>query len=229
VNRHADPFDLAFGPFVPEQFEAIRIALEQDGVDPFERDAWSLARPVAELLHALRPDAALGEGVGELVALAHAAFLYWQQGERVAMVSRSVLDALITGAWDAGPIAGQRSAYYVESPARRIWGTPVPGAPPEPLEGWFAVAPGDRLIMVAVFGLLPGRPGFTVVEVAGPPPEELHREDGTLPFSPVLPGAATAGLWSVIGGPELLELGWRIHRRLVAAGGLRPGRQEVAA
>lgn len=225
----ADPFQLAFGPFIPEQFEAMRTALLQDGVDLFDRDAWTVSRPGVELLHTLRPDDGLGEGVDELVALAHAAFLFWQQGEPVATVSRPVLDAAVADAHEARLATGPRAAYYVELAPRRVWGTPVPGAPPEPLEGWFALADANRLALVAVFGLLPGRPGFTVAQVDGPPPGVLHRDDGTPPFAPVLEGAATAGLWSVIGGEELLELGWRIHRRLVAAGGLRPGRQEVAA
>lgn len=229
VGERDDPFQLAFGPFVPDRFEAMRQALEQDEVDPFDRDAWTLSRPGVELLHELRPDGGLGEGVEELVALAHAAFLFWQQGERVAVVSRPVLDAVLGGARAGSDGAGLRSAYYVALAPRRVWGNPVADAPAEPLEGWFAVADDSQLALVAVFGLLTGRPGFTAVQVSGPPPGELRREDTTGPFAPVLEGGASAGLWSVIGGEELCELGWRIHRRVVATGGLRPGRQEVAA
>lgn len=229
VGERGDPFHLAFGPFVPDRFEAMRVALEQDEVDPFDRDAWTLSRPGMELLHDLRPDDGLGEGVEELVALAHAAFLFWQHGERVATVSRPALDAVITGTGAGSAGAGPRSAYYVALAPRRVWGTPVPGAPAEPLEGWFAVTEGTRLTLVAVFGLLAGRPGFTVVQVSGPPPGDLRRDDGTAPFAPTLDGGASAGLWSVVGGEELCELGWRIHRRVTTAGGLRPGRQEIAA
>lgn len=229
VGEGSTPFELAFGPFVPHRFEAMRAALEQEAVDPFDRDAWTLSRSAVELLHELRPDGGLGEGVEELVALAHAAYLYWLQGERVATVSRAALDAVVSGASAGLAGAGMRSAYYVALAPRRIWGTPVPGAAPEPLDGWFAVAGDDRLSMVAVFGLLGSRPGFTVARVSGPPPGELRRDNATAPFAPVLEGGAAAGLWSVIGGEELCELGWRIHRRVVAAGGLRPGRQEVVA
>ncbi|MFN2317168.1 MAG: hypothetical protein ABR602_10830 [Gemmatimonadales bacterium] len=229
MGEHGDPFPLAFGPFVPDRFEAMRTALEQDEVDPFDRDAWTLSRPGVELLHELRPDGGLGEGVEELVALAHAAFLFWQQGERVVTVSRPVLDAVVAGASTGTVGGGPRSAYYVALAPRRVWGTPVVGAPAEPLEGWFTVAEDTQLSLVAVFGLLAGRPGFTVVQVSGPPPGELRREDATAPFAPVLEGGASAGLWSVVGGEELCELGWRIHRRVIAAGGLRPGRQEIAA
>lgn len=229
MDKREDPFQLVFGPFVPDRFEAMRNTLEQDGVDPFDRDAWTLSRPGVELLHELRPEGGLGEGVEELVALAHAAFLFWQQGERVATVSRPVLDAVVAGVSAGLGEAGPRSAYYVALAPRRIWGTPVPGAPAEPLEGWFTVAQDTQLALVAVFGLLSGRPGFTAVQVSGPPPGELRRDDTTEPFAPVLDGGEAAGLWSVIGGEELCELGWRIHRRVIAADGLRPGRQEIAA
>ncbi|HUG27021.1 MAG TPA: hypothetical protein VMK53_01895 [Gemmatimonadales bacterium] len=229
MGEREDPFQLVFGPFVPDRFEAMRKSLEQDEVDLFDRDAWTLSRPGVELLHDLRPDGGLGEGVEELVALAHAAFLFWQQEERVVVVNRALLDAVITGARADSGGAGPRSAYYVALAPRRVWGTPVAGAPAEPLEGWFTIADESRLTLVAVFGLLAGRPGFTAVQVSGPPPGELRRDDTTVPFAPVLEGGAAAGLWSVIGGEELCELGWRIHRRVIAAGGLRPGRQEVAA
>jgi hypothetical protein len=55
----------------------------------------------------------------------------------------------------------------------------------------------------------PEREGFSAVETAGPRPLRLERADGTPLFSPVLAGGAAAGLYSIVGGEELLELGWR--------------------
>ncbi len=209
ARRH--PFDLAMGPYVPERFEAIRLDLAAAGIDPFDRDAWTLTRPVAELLQELRPDEGLGEAVTELVALVHAGFLYWQQGERSLALSREDLPRL--GAARPAPASAPRpiTAYYLQAPPHRIWGAAVPEAPPEPLDGWFAATRGDALAMVAVFGLLPGRPGFTVAHVQGPVPGPLVREDGTAIFSATMPGGQEAGLWSVVGQEELLELGWRAH------------------
>lgn len=224
-----DPFRLAFGPFVPDRFEGLRGALVSAGTDLFDRDAWLLSRPGVELLRELRPDGGLGEGVDELVALAHAGFLYWQQGERVIAVSRAALDRIVGAPDSPAGSAGGRTAYYVDLAPRRMWGRPVAEAAAEPLDGWFAVAAERELILVAVFGMLPDRPGFTVVHVRGPAPQGLARPDGSPPFTPVLAGGAAAGLWSVIGGEELLDLGWRVHRRIVAAGGPAPGRSEVAA
>lgn len=221
-----DPFTLAYGPYVPARFTDIRSALGAEGIDPFDRDAWSIARPVAELLRELRPDEGLGEAVADLLALTHAAFLFWQEGERRINLSRPSLDQLVQAPAVPPGGPGGRTAYYAGLPPGRVWGTPVPAAQPEPLEGWFATAAGDRLEVVAVFGLLPGRPGFTVARAEGRPPGALARADQSPLFSPVLPGGAAAGLWSVVGGEELLELGWRVHGRILAAGGPAPGPAE---
>ena len=63
--------------------------------------------------------------------------------------------------------------------------------------------------MLGIFGLRADRPGFSAVEATGPRAPRLTREDGSALFAPTLPGAAAAGLRSIIGEEELLELGWR--------------------
>lgn len=229
MTARPDPFGLAFGPHIPGRFEAARRGLEDEGVDPFDRDAWVLSRAGSELLRELRPEGALGEGMAEFVALAHAGFLFWQQGARVATVARDVLDRLLQAPATAADELPATAAYYVEVAPRRVWGAPVPGGPAEPLDGWFAVARGNLLDVVAIFGLHPTRPGFSVVQAGGAAEPGLQRADGTPLFAPVLEGGAAAGLWSVLGAEELLELGWRVHRRLRATGGPAAGRAEVAA
>ena len=47
------------------------------------------------------------------------------------------------------------------------------------------------------------------VEATGDRAEGLAREDGSPLFDPTLPGGAAAGLRSIVGEAELLELGWR--------------------
>ncbi len=69
--------------------------------------------------------------------------------------------------------------------------------------------PGGGLFALAVFGLHPGQAGFSVVAVDGYPPTAPGREDGTPPFAPVLEGGAAAGLFSITGEEELLELAAR--------------------
>jgi hypothetical protein len=98
----------------------------------------------------------------------------------------------------------------VQFPERRIWAEVIEGGPPEPLDGCFVHAtPSGELRVLGVFGLHPERMGFTVVETSGPRPPALRRAGGGAPYDPVLPGGAAAGLHSLDGAEELLELGWR--------------------
>jgi hypothetical protein len=69
--------------------------------------------------------------------------------------------------------------------------------------------------VLGIFGLHPDRMGFSVVEVSGSRPVALVREDGTPLFAPVLAGGAAAGLYSLMGAEELLELGWRTSAGVV--------------
>jgi hypothetical protein len=86
----------------------------------------------------------------------------------------------------------------------------VPGQPHEPLDGCFVHSPDAvSLRVLGVFGIHPDREGFSVVESSGPKPVALSREDGTALFAPTLPGGVAAGLFSIAGEEELLDLGWR--------------------
>jgi hypothetical protein len=78
------------------------------------------------------------------------------------------------------------------------------------MDGFFLHdTPAGELRVLAVFGLHPGRDGFTVVEATGPRAAALVRHDGAPLFAPTLPGGGAAGLHSIAGEEELLELGWR--------------------
>ncbi len=97
-------------------------------------------------------------------------------------------------------------------PVHRIWAEVIAGQPPEPLDGCFVhVGPQGSLRVLGVFGIHPERQGFSVVEATGERPLLLGRADGSDLFAPTLPGGKAAGLFSVTGEEELLELGWRIE------------------
>ncbi|HEX5817752.1 MAG TPA: hypothetical protein VFY20_02670, partial [Gemmatimonadales bacterium] len=91
----------------------------------------------------------------------------------------------------------------------------------EPLDGGFVHEMADGALRVlGVFGLHADRAGFSVVETMGPRPRDLARPDGAPLFDSVLPGGHAAGLHSLAGTDELLELGWRLRglgRALAAA------------
>ena len=206
------PFDLVFTDAAEAVFPAIRHALESTQQDPRDRDAFLMLREVVTLLRDLRPDEGLGEGIDQLAALVHHAYLFWASGRQTIEVPAEQLATLLDAELRADTSAEEHEPCYAQLPLRRIWASVVPGEPPEPLDGCFIhQADSSTLRVLGVFGIHPDRPGFSVVEVAGSRPARLLRNDGTALFSPTLSGGARAGLYSVAGEEELLELGWRVE------------------
>jgi hypothetical protein len=215
------PFDLVFGDVASERFPSVRDGVAAAGRDMTSRDEFLLVREVAELMREIRPDEGLGEAVEALVAFVHTAFLYWHQGERLVVVERDVLgEAIAVGSRPGASEAPETPTSYIQLPPLVVWGVPIAGSPPEPLDGWFLSRPGGVLSILAVFGLRPGREAMTTVEISGSrPPASLARLDGTPLFAPRVTGGGAAQLYSVEGEEELLELVCRIEDRLVGAGG----------
>jgi hypothetical protein len=206
-SRGMTPYDLVITPDAEQQFGAVREALAASGTDPLDRDAFLMIRPVVELIHALRPDEGLGHGMDQYVVLFHLAYLYWAGGRRVARVGDADLARL--GQAPVAETGPEPGGFWLEFPALRIWGAPIPDAPPEPLHGSFVAGRGDRLTGAAIFGFHPQRGSLSVVAVEGGYPGLRRREDGSPLFAPTLPGAERAGhLWVADMG-ELLELLWR--------------------
>jgi hypothetical protein len=212
VEYRATPFDLVFESAAPTSFPAIRQTLAQEERDPRDRDAFLMVRETLLLLRELRPDEGLGEGIDQLTALVHHAYLYWDSGSVTLGISSDQLHQLVSqpSSQQAGDI-GPRAAY-LQLPERLIWAQVVPGQAQEPLDGFFHYASMEpaQLRMLGIFGMYPDRQGFSVVEVAGSRPSPLIRPDGSPLFSSTLPGGAAAGLYSLVGEEELLELGWRV-------------------
>jgi hypothetical protein len=207
------PFDLVFQPASETIFPSIRAALSQAGKDLRDRDGFLMRREVVTLLREMRPEEGLGEGIDRLAALVHHAYLFWDAGSLTVEFPLDRLAELLGHRSSPDENEAQGPAYYAQVPERRIWAQVIPGESHEPMDGCFVHGlPGSaELRVLAVFGIYPERAGFSVVEVTGPKPGALARLDGTDPFAPVLSGGAAAGLFSVVGEEELLDLGWRTH------------------
>ena len=207
----ATPFDLVFESATQTTFPAIRTALVESGRDPRDRDGFLMLREVVSLLRELRPDEGLGEGIDQLAALVHHGYLFWAEGGHTVRLSSDQLPDILGRAPLSYP-QPDGPALYTQLPERRVWAQVIPGDPHEPLDGWFQYHdPESGLLRVlGVFGIHPDRPGFSVVEVSGRRPVGLARPDGSTVFSSTLPGGASAGLSSLAGEEELLELGWRV-------------------
>jgi len=193
------PFPLVLGTIAADRFPVLRERIAAATRDARDRDAFLM-----------EPNEGLGEGIGAMAAFLHHAYLYWTDGERASVIDDAGLDAALHQEQPGLPEAGTHQSRYVQLPPLKVWAAPVESAAPEPLDGWFAYRSDDDLSVLAIFGLHPGRAGFTAVEVAGPRPSHLERIDGSPLFSGTLPGAERAGLASVVGAEELLELAWRL-------------------
>jgi hypothetical protein len=215
------PFELVFEPLADARFPAIRDALQRAARDPRDRDAFLMVQEATALIRELRPEEGVGEGMDQLVAFVHHAFLLWQAGVPVLPITREQLGHLLDGAGTEEQGAETPPAWYAQLPARRIWAQVLEEAPHEPLDGCFAHELGDGALRVlGIFGLHEERAGFSVVETTGARPRDLARPDGSPLFAPTLPGGDAAGLHSLAGAEELLELGWRLRglgRALAAA------------
>lgn len=204
------PFSLVFDNIAPEQFPAIRQQLVARGVDPRDRDAFLMVPEVAALIRMLRPADGVGEGMDQLVAFTHHAWLYWLDEQPLVDLDEAGLEALLAPQQAGAGARPARSAWYVRVPERRVWARVLEDQAHEPLDGCFVhTGPAEHLRVLGVFGLHPDRGGFSAVETEGPRPGELQRDDRSAPFSTTLPGGAAAGLYSLVGAEELLALGWR--------------------
>ena len=202
------PFDLVFDPLADDRFPAIRDALAGSGRDPRDRDAFLMERASVSLVRELRPGDGLGDGMDQLVALVHHAYLFWAGGQRVRSIDRAGLDLMLATDLPSD-LKDDALAWYLQLPERRMWAQALEDSAHEPLDGIFVHhAPVGTLRVLGVLGVHADRNGFTVVEAIGEHTAGVMRE-GSAPFSSVLPGGAAAGLYSIAGTSELIELGWR--------------------
>lgn len=202
------PFDLVFDPIADDRFPAIRDALAGSGRDPRDRDAFLMEKASVSLVRELRPEDGLGDGMDQLVALVHHAYLFWAGGQKVRPIDRAGLDLMLTTDLPRD-LHDDALAWYLQLPERRMWAQALEDSAHEPLDGVFVHhATGGALRVLGILGLHADRDGFTVVEAIGDHAPEVSRQ-GSAPFSSVLPGGEAAGLYSIAGASELIELGWR--------------------
>jgi hypothetical protein len=206
----ATPLDLVFNRAVESTFPRIAASLADAGHDPADRDAFLMDGEVVTLLRDLRPEEGLGEAMDQMVALVHHPYLAWSAGAVTIPLGREATEELLGRTPAEVSDSRDLPTYYAQFPERLIWAKVIENEVPEPLDGIFVSRiPGGDLRVLGIFGLRPDRPGFSAVEATGGRAESLTREDGSPLFDPTLAGGANAGLRSIVGEEELLELGWR--------------------
>ena len=220
MSERPTPFALVFGDLARERFPAIAELLRGGEWSSADRDAFVLLAPVGHLLREMAPEDRTPEQLEAHVRLLHHGYRHWAAGGWVYQIGDAVLDRVVRSGGLSSHLAHQ--ALYLQLPEHRVWGTPTPAAPAEPLDGMFVtemLEPG-AIAVLAIFGIRRGRPGFSAVAVEGhadeaePEAGELEviatRDDGTRAFAPLLAGGEAAGIYSIANAGELLLLTCRL-------------------
>ena len=236
------PFHLGLpaGPWMATRVQAIVEEAEVRGTQLDDPAAFLLLAQVGATLMDLRPEGpggAPGEtpeaGLSQELFHSFGLFLFQafhllrpavdEVGEAAGVlleVDTEQVQALVDPAMsvDASRWRLPAQAGYLALPLNRFWARPQgPEAPAEAVDGigWVA-RPGEpaALSLVAITGVIPGRPGFSVLPI---PPVPLADAPGWVStqarssemggdFAPNLPGAELGGLFGIETAGELLKL-----------------------
>jgi hypothetical protein len=199
--------ELVFPRLTSSTFPAIQKAVDEQGIDPTDRDAFLLLPDVVTMMHDLRPEDGVGEAMDYLVALGHHAYLTWAAGSLTVRLGPDQTESLLRDTGDVPDSGDSPKAYYTQFLEHDIWASVIDNQPAEPLDGCFVHSTSaGALRVLGIFGIRPERFGFSAVEAEGFRPVSLTRPDGAPLFASTLGGGR---LHSIIGTEELLELGWR--------------------
>ena len=188
-----------------EHFEEIRTSLAAAKTDDLDRDAFLLNGAVAAVLRDLMPEDAPTEAINAYGALLHMLWVNWARDWPLVPVSADQVARVVASPLPHVPTSPL--VCYVQLPPRLAWAGSEEESH-EPLDGMFLIARPDRAYALAILGLRAEREGFTTMEgaIRLPAPAPLPRDDGSAPFSPVMPGGREAGLLSVDDEHELVAL-----------------------
>ncbi len=224
------PYDLAFADPAFEQthFPAMQEEGERLGIDPADPGQLLELHGAAAVLRTVLSDSD-ESAVASFGPLLFQGYHFWHFGKPVieldATAFRSLLsDQLQVGPWQMIPPAG---AGYLQLPRNLLWARIAEAATPEPVDGFFwtmigagdpLVPPFSRLDLLLVMGLVPNRPGFSVVEIGTLLGEEPQghwgdakaRDDAQLDFANVLPGGELQQLHALETTGEALKLVSRV-------------------
>lgn len=238
MNQRLHPYDLVFGTpeFEDDAFPRITADAEVNEIDVRDRERFLMLAQVGELLRTLTPDESTLPAFTQFSALVAQAYHYWRARKPTFAIGEDELRTLLSpglaiGAWDMVPPA---PAGYVQLPRNLLFAQVDETGHAEAADGFFftmpggndpAVPPFERLDVLVVLGLLPGRSGFTIIDVstdvtaeaAGHFGDATAREQG-IDFENVLPGGS-GRLYALTNLLEVLKLVSRCFWMLSRTGG----------
>jgi hypothetical protein len=224
------PYELAFQDeaFERTHFPAIRDEAEQRGTSTTDPEQFLELSSVANILRTV-----LVEGdrpaVTQFGPLLHQAYHFWSFGKKVYEVDEPLFRQL-TGDLPASgpqPLLPPTPAGYLVLPRNLLWARIADDAVPEAIDGFFwtmvgaddpQMPPFERLDILLILGLRPGRPGFSVADVsallADEPADQWAdaraREEPHEDFANILPGGELQQLRAIETRGEALKLVARV-------------------
>src|SRR5687768_8206117 len=173
-----NPYQLAFpdAVFEAEHFPAIAEEAERSGVRTSDPHRFLNLRAVAPLLREALSESSHG-AIEEFGPLLFQAFHFWRYEKHVFALEEQILrdllsDSVLVGEWQ---LIAPVPAGYLQLPRNLVWARIAEDAPAESIDGVFwtmvgtgdpLVPPFDRIDLLMVLGIMTGRPGFSIAEVA---------------------------------------------------------------
>ncbi|HET9439706.1 MAG TPA: hypothetical protein VFO52_06025 [Longimicrobiales bacterium] len=222
MSERQHPYDLVFSNAeMVQRLDAIAAEAEERGVDSMDADRALMLVSFGELLGTLLPGDAAPDVIQQVAWLIFHCFHYRAAGEQTFEIAEPVLRELLSTGLVAGPqtFTSSVSSGYVVLPRHRVWSRISEDAQAEAIDGFFFV---DRHVLF-VLGIMPGRPGFSIMALTAPAWQEettslaelKARPEGD-DFSNVLPGGELQGHFAVTNPIEALKLAarclWHLSR-----------------
>src|SRR5215204_2584722 len=164
MTERPHPYDLVFKPQLEDRLAAIHAEAAERDVDIMNADRMGMLLSTGELLGDLLPEDASTDAIQQIARLVFHCFHFHQSGKHTFEIGEDVLRELLSTGFVAGPahVTPPAPSGYVMLPRNRVWSRITEGAHAEALDGFFFV--GDQILFV--LGLMPGRPGFSIMEVS---------------------------------------------------------------
>ena len=223
MSDRPHPFDLIFSDDLETCFDDIKTEAADRGVDVRERERFSMLVAVGELLRTLLPEDAPADAFVEVAGLVFYAYHFRLHGSQSFDIPEPVLRELLSTGFAAGPTqtVPPINAGYIMLPRNRVWSRITDDAHAEALDGFFFC--GHDVLFI--LGLMPGRPGFSIMEVKAAAVGDAHtgiaelkaRDEGE-DFANVLPGGELQGHFAITNNVEALKLAARCFWHLSPRG-----------
>lgn len=223
MKDRTHPYDLMDFGDDDEWLKSVVDEAEHSEIDLLDRERFAMMLCTGEVIRKIVPPDASPEQIWQAAGLTFHCYHFRSTGKRTYNIEEPVLRELLSTGFVAGPTvtAPPAPAGYVHLPRNRVWSRISADSQPEAIDGFFFT--GDDLLFV--LGLIPGRPGFSVMPVRaahGETPitsvaELKAREEGE-DFANVLPGGELQGHFSIMNNLEALKLAARCFWHLAPRG-----------